>query len=142
MPTIAQTFAPRTLDTARQNLTALLQAFERETGLAPTYIGIVARGGDPKFCRSYLENDFGFESYDVVVSRLSALWPEGAEWPDGVPRLAPAPIEARVETFGNGRTRQDHKAIHPDDYEIFRARLTLAAARRNGAKPEKEASDG
>lgn len=142
MLTITPTFPPPSLDVARQNLTALLEAFERATGLAPTYIGIIARGGDPKFCRSYLEKDFGFESYDIVVSRLSALWPENAAWPEGVPRLAPAPIEAREEAFGSGRTRQDQKAIHPDEFEVFRNRLAQAAARRGGSKPEKENANG
>lgn len=141
MLTIAQTFAPPTLEAARHNLTVLLEAFEKETGLAPTYIGIIARGGDPKFCRSYLEKDFGFESYDIVVSRLSALWPDSAVWPDSVPRLAPAPIEAREETFGSGKTRQDQKAIHPDEFAVFRARLVQAAARRSGSNP-KENADG
>ncbi len=89
-------FAPPTLDVARARITALLDGYREATGLPPTFIGILARGGDPKFCRNYLTNDFGFRSYDAVNSRLSAVWPAGVAWPQDVPRLAPAKIEPKL----------------------------------------------
>lgn len=88
-------FAKPTLDIAREHLTILLGRFGELTGYPPTLVARLARG-EPKFARSYLENHFGFRSYDTVVSRLSALWPTGAAWPAEVPRQAPAVIEADV----------------------------------------------
>lgn len=89
-------FARPTLDVARERITVLLETYRAATGLSPTFIGILARGGDPKFARNYLTNDFGFRSYDAVNSRLSAVWPEGTPWPADVPRLAPAKIEDQL----------------------------------------------
>lgn len=89
-------YAPPTLDVARQRITALLDGYRAATGLPTTFVGILARGGDPKFCRNYLSNDFGFRSYDAVNSRLSAVWPKDTPWPADVPRLAPAVIEQKL----------------------------------------------
>lgn len=93
---MSNAFARPTLDVARERITALLDGYRAATGLPPTFIGILARGGDPKFCRNYLTNDFGFRSYDAVNSRLSAVWPEATPWPADVPRLAPAKIEQKL----------------------------------------------
>lgn len=84
-------YAPPSLATARSRIAILLAAFEQATGLPPTLVGKLARG-EPKFPRSFQEVDFGFRSYDIVVSRLSRLWPEGVAWPEAVPRQAPADI--------------------------------------------------
>lgn len=93
---MSNTYARPTLDVARERITVLLETYRAATGLPPTFVGILARGGDPKFCRNYLTNDFGFRSYDAVNSRLSAVWPEGTPWPADVPRLAPAQIEQKL----------------------------------------------
>jgi hypothetical protein len=86
-------FAASSLSIARSHLSVLFDAYRAFTGLAPTYVGALARGGDPKFYRSYLEQDFGFRSYDTVVSRFSAVWPADLPWPADVPRQAPAAID-------------------------------------------------
>lgn len=91
-------FAKPSLDLAREHITALLETYRIATGLSPTFIAILARGGDPKFARHYLTKDFGFRSYDAVNSRLSAVWPEGTAWPEHVPRQAPAKIEDQLLT--------------------------------------------
>jgi hypothetical protein len=85
----AELYAPASLDTHRAHLRALFSAFAEATGWPPTFVGFVARG-EPKWARQFEERDFTHTSYDTAVSRLSALWPEDAPWPEGVPRQAPA----------------------------------------------------
>lgn len=114
-------FAPKTLDVARERLTTLFDAYRVHTGLAPTFIGIIARGGDPKFFRSYMAQDFGFRSYDTVVSRFSAIWPDDLPWPADVPRQAPAAIEpemleeltSRLARLGKASTALPAAALDP-----------------------------
>lgn len=97
-------YAPPTLDIARQQITALLELYEKATGFRRTFVIILAtagaptRGdaeakGNPKFGSGYLKTDFGHSTYDRLNSRLSALWPEKAEWPADIPRQKPAKIE-------------------------------------------------
>lgn len=94
-------YARPSLDIARDHIGLLLGAFQTETDLTQTFVGNIARGNDPKFARTYLEKDFGFRSYDAVNSRLSAVWPPCVAWPDGVPRLPPARLEAdALEALG------------------------------------------
>lgn len=87
-------YARPSLDIARDRIGILLDAFQEEAGLTQTFVGKIARGNDPKFTRTYLENDFGFRSYDTVNSRLSAIWPLSLAWPDEVPRQRPAGVSA------------------------------------------------
>ena len=91
-----ETFAPPALDTARKHIRALLDAYRDATGLPATFIGIVAVGGDPKFARTFETSNFSFGVYDRLVARLSAVWPEGVEWPADVPRQPPAKVEPQV----------------------------------------------
>jgi hypothetical protein len=84
-------FSKPLLDTARDHISALFQAFEQHTGLPRTYIGKLARG-EPKFGTTFEDLDFRVGSYDVVISRLSAVWPDDLPWPAEVPRQAPTEI--------------------------------------------------
>ncbi len=90
-----ETFARPSLEIAREHVAVLLERFGALTGYPPTFVAKLARG-EPKFARQFREKDFGFRSYDVVVSRMSALWPKGAEWPAEIPRQEPAKIEPEV----------------------------------------------
>lgn len=83
------TFAEPTLSVARRNLRRLFDVLGAATGWPPTFVGFVARG-EPKWARQFEERDFTHSGYDVTVARLSAIWPDGVEWPAEVPRQAPA----------------------------------------------------
>ena len=106
-------FARTSLEIAREHITILLVRFGEITGYPPTLVGRLARG-EPKFARSYLVNDFGFRSYDMVNSRLSALWPTGVAWPAGVPRQAPAEIEPEVLADLAARAHKTRLRALPD----------------------------
>lgn len=88
-------YAPASIETARDHIAKLLDGFAAATGFPRTFVSKLARG-EAKFGRIYQTIDFGFRSYDIVNSRLSALWPSDAPWPAGVPRQAPAKIEPDV----------------------------------------------
>lgn len=88
-------FSKPTLDQARERLSTLLVAYMAATGFPETTVGRIARN-DPKCFTSFRVRDFQHASYDLVVSRFSALWPEGCEWPASVPRQAPAEIDAET----------------------------------------------
>ena len=97
-------YARPSLDVAREQITTLLETYRNATGLSPTFVGRVARG-DPKFARQYLETGFTFRSFDIVNSRLSAVWPEGVPWPAGVARQAPGEVEPELLAKIRERTR-------------------------------------
>lgn len=99
-------YARPTLDIAREQITMLLDAYQDATGFSPTFVGRVARG-DPKFARQYLATGFTFRSFDLVNSRLSAVWPEGLPWPAEVPRQAPGEVEPELLEKIRERTRPD-----------------------------------
>lgn len=100
-------FAPASLEIARRNLRTIFEAFGKATGYPPTFVGFIARG-EPKWARQFEDRDFTHTSYDTAVSRLSALWPEGAEWPPEVPRLAPAE-EIPSEILERIKAREDRR---------------------------------
>lgn len=106
-------FAKSALETAREHLTILFARFGELTGYPPTLVARLARG-EPKFARTYKTSDFGFRSYDIVVSRLSALWPTGAAWPSEVPRQAPAVIEPEVLADLAARAEKSRPKALPD----------------------------
>ena len=103
-------FQSPTLETARERLATLLAGYGAATGFPETLVGKIARG-DPKCAAAFRSRDFLHGSYDLVVSRLSALWPEGAEWPADVPRQAPAVIEPEILQLI--ADRRDRKASTP-----------------------------
>lgn len=97
-----QTYATPTLDTARAHIAGLFDAFCAATGLPISYVGTLTCG-DPKFSTRYQRADFVHGTYDRVNSRLSAVWPEGIDWPCGIPRQAPAEIEEKTLDDLNAR---------------------------------------
>ncbi len=114
------TFAPPAVQIARENITALIDAIRAETGLSLTAAFKWACDGDPKFSSQYLVNNFSFGRYDTMVSRLSAVWPEGLAWPRQVPRQAPADLL-------------------PEDIEAFHRMVGRASSpRRVSAQPTSE----
>lgn len=118
--THASDFAPASIEIARAHIGHLLAAYQGATGFPKTFCAKVARG-EPKFADLYQTIDFGFRSYDAVVSRLSAVWPEGTPWPEHIPRQAPAEIpedllasirerEDRMGARGEGQSRPEPPA--------------------------------
>lgn len=99
---LAQTYARPALEVARDHIGDLLTAYEQATGFPPSFACKIARG-DPKFASTYREVGFGFRSYDVFVGRMSAIWPDGVEWPSSVPRQAPAEIDPDAQAALDAR---------------------------------------
>ncbi|GHG24369.1 hypothetical protein GCM10017322_22880 [Paracoccus aerius] len=69
-------------------LTAVLS----DAGMPPSFLGKIVKN-DPNWVGDYRSNDFRVGTYDRVVSRMSAIWPDHLPWPDDVPRPEPAQIE-------------------------------------------------
>lgn len=78
----------------RAELDIVFASYRKATGFSATFCTTVACG-DPKFFRSFREKDFRVGTFDKVMGRMSAVWPEGWAWPEGVAR--PAPIEPGPE---------------------------------------------
>lgn len=91
-----QTYAEPFIAIARRHIAALLDGYRDATGLPMTFVARMAGKGDSKFAKTFQTSNFSFGTYDAINSRLSAVWPLGAEWPAGVPRQAPAEIEPEV----------------------------------------------
>ena len=99
------------LAVARQHIAVLFAAFARATGAPQTAVARLARG-EPKFARIYETTDFGFRSYDIVNSRLSALWPDDVPWPDGVPRQSPADVEPEAVAEVKARMAGEQSVLY------------------------------
>lgn len=84
-------FAPPTIEIARQQARKLIYTLQEATGFPDTFIAKVARG-EPKWWAKLDEIGMTFGSFDMMVSRLSAVWPDDVAWPEDVPRQAPAEI--------------------------------------------------
>lgn len=83
-------YAPTRLEQMRSELEEILNAYRDVTGTSATFSTFVALG-DKKFYRNLHVTDFRVGSFDKALGRLSAVWPDGVEWPAHIPR--PAPIE-------------------------------------------------
>jgi hypothetical protein len=112
----------------RKNLAALSSALADAANVSPSSIGkYVAR--DPKFFASCQEKDIRAGTYDFILARFSALWPDHLPWPDGVDRPAASPIEPETLDWFLPRLKPREKADQlpsdwpkgqpwPDDIEI------------------------
>lgn len=95
------------LEILRSNIARLFDAYCTATGASPSAVS-VAVSNDNKFVKTFRERDMRVGTYDLVVSRFSAIWPEGAAWPDGVDRPAPA-VDAQAPARGRLQP-----TIHPE----------------------------
>lgn len=90
-------YAPSTLSIARDHITAILQSYGAATGLPEYFVRQLATGAkNSAFNTRYLGGDFRIGTYDKINGRMSALWPRGAAWPEGIPRQAPIEIEPEL----------------------------------------------
>lgn len=86
----AEAYAAPALTLARAHIARLVGDFRQHTGLPPSFVSAYARVGDAKWFANYRVQNFTFGTYDQVVQRMSAVWPDDLPWPAEVPRQAPA----------------------------------------------------
>ena len=93
MVTHARTYAPTLAETARLNIEAVALALMEHTGLSQTFVSKLCRS-DSAFLMRLPETTMNITTYDVVMGRLSAIFPDDAIWPVDVPRPAPGEVPA------------------------------------------------
>lgn len=93
MVTQARTYAPTLAETARLNIEAVALAIMDQTGLSQTFVSKLCRS-DGAFLLRLPETSMNITTYDMVMGRLSAIFPDGAIWPVAVPRPAPVEVPA------------------------------------------------
>ncbi len=98
MVTQARTYAPTLAETARLNIEAVAKAIMDHTGLSQTFVSKLCRS-DSAFLMRLPETTMNITTYDVVMGRLSSIFPEDAVWPCDVPRPEPCdvPVDLVVE---------------------------------------------
>ncbi len=109
-----QPFAPGMQEIARAHLEALLASYSTATGLKEGTIGKLVQG-DPKWAPGFRGRNIGIGTYDQSVRRFSAVWPEGVEWPDAVPRQAPEMLSPEALTKLNARLGARAPVHHSED---------------------------
>lgn len=85
------TYAPTLTETTRNNIRVAVDALTGATGLTDTLIGRTLKN-DGGFLPRLGKTSINIRSYDEVMGRLSAIWPDEVEWPASVPRPAPIPV--------------------------------------------------
>lgn len=99
-------FDKTALETARERIAALFDAYSDATGFPITFVSELA-AGDRAFASRYKRKGMSFATYDMVAGRLSALWPEDAQWPESVPRPKPDEVPAAALAMLAERARKD-----------------------------------
>lgn len=79
----------------RKNLAICCNLLAAEAGVAASSVGKYI-AGDPKFFDSCQRVDIRTGTYDYVMGRFSAIWPDHLPWPEGVDRPAPSPVEPQT----------------------------------------------
>lgn len=85
-------YAPPLAETARENIRAVVEVLMTEIKLTETFLSRFAKG-DSAFLKRLPETSMNIRTYDEVMARLSAAFPEDLSWPDEVPRPAPADLD-------------------------------------------------
>ena len=86
-------YAPPLIETVRRNIDTVAGALSECTGMSRTLLSRIATG-DRAFLFRLSEDSISVRSYDTAMSRLSAVWPDFAAWPENVPRPAPGDVPA------------------------------------------------
>lgn len=93
----------------RKNLAVLSSTLAEAANVSPKSIGKhIAR--DPKFFSGCQERDIRAGTYDFILARFSALWPQHLTWPDDIDRPAPSPIEPETLEWFLPRLKPREKA--------------------------------
>lgn len=84
--------APKMADFLRDNVIRAVEELAAHLGIAKTHI-VRAISGHPSDWARIKKGDTPITTslYDRVMGGVSALWPETAPWPDGIPRPVPEP---------------------------------------------------
>lgn len=106
-----ETFDQTSLQVAYARIGTLLDAFVAATGIPITPSSAIL-AGDKAFVSRYRKSNLTFGTYDMVVGRASALWPEGAAWPADVPRPEPAPVPPELRAEFDRRTKPEMEAVN------------------------------
>lgn len=118
-------YAPTLSETARRNISAVVQGIIAATGISETLVSRLGKS-DGAFLKRLPENSISLRSYDEFMGRLSAAWPDDAAWPESVPRPEPTLIPDDI--------RADYEAA------LIKRRSILAAeAAREARRIAKEA---
>jgi hypothetical protein len=81
----------------RADMLTLIERYCQFMSVQPTTVCGWAQG-DPRFYAKLKDDVLTFSaySYDRVVSSLSERWPDGLDWPDGIPRIKPGDVKERA----------------------------------------------
>lgn len=95
--------SPRLMEEVmRENAARICAAYVDYTGMTPTMLARTLFG-DGTYLFSVLGRrkkqadptvSFRVRTYDVIVARFSECWPDGLEWPAGIPRISPSQVPA------------------------------------------------
>ncbi len=81
------------------NLKVIVHIYSVATGLKESTIGKKFAGDGRFFSNIQSSMTFTVRKYDLVISRFSSHWPEGAEWPSEIerPKAIPAKEQANAQ---------------------------------------------
>lgn len=102
----------------RADMLTLIERFCQFRTLQPATICKTAHG-DPRFYEQLRDGrvaadgslqplSFSAYTYDRVVSHLLSVWPEGLEWPEGIPKIKTTDVRERPrkQRQDRGRSRK------------------------------------
>jgi hypothetical protein len=134
MLTEPRTYAPTLAETTRFHIETVTEALMQHTGVSQTFVSKVCRP-DPAFLKRLWETTMNVATYDDVMARLSAIWPDDAEWPESVPRPAPGSLsdEIRAE-FAEKAAKARAAKAQTEAREAARRSRALRHAAAGGAQ--------
>ena len=89
-----------------------MDAYRLATGCPQTSLNEIV-SGYRTFTQTVDRVDMRAGTYDKLMSRFSAIWPNGVAWPEGVERPEPAVLDAQTIKLMND-TRRAVSGIHPE----------------------------
>jgi len=84
------------VEIACRQLARMLEAFSEATGFPVTFASEALAGDRAFYNRVRNGANLNFSTYDRVLASASALWPEGVEWPEGLPHLPPIDVPPEI----------------------------------------------
>lgn len=94
------THAPKMQDLLRDNLIRAVEALAIHRGVALTHVVRAISGHPADWARIKKgESPITTALYDRMMGGVSALWPDSADWPEGIPRPAPEPQSVKRPEF-------------------------------------------
>lgn len=100
------------LDLFRTNIRVTMDAYRKATGCTQTKLDEIV-SGYRTFSQTIDRVDMRAGTYDKIMSRFSAIWPEGVAWPAGVERPEPATLDAQTLKLVS-ENRKPVSGIHPE----------------------------